>query len=217
MTALERFAGLVESQAALRARLGPPATEEELATFLRELGVSVPAVFVEFFRGFNGGSRPVWDAATETFVGSHETLFDDETLTLESLDSMVGTKRSWDEWEQEFRALAEADREESSRLALWHPSWVPFASSEAEILALATEPCFGGPANQVVWFDFKGHCCWEVRHASFEAWLRTLTECCASGCDAAVREAVQRTLNPEWRYIEFSTGDDRFQHPGTRF
>lgn len=58
--------------------------------------------------------------------------------------------------------------------ALWSRDWLPLAHDNSHLqFAYAPTECFGGPAGQVVAFDFKGGEDWDV-FESLDAWLDAL-------------------------------------------
>lgn len=213
---ISRLAEILRTKPEVAQRFAPHASETDVAELVATLGVALPDEFIEFFRLINGNVRPAWNEAKQELIGEEETLFPDSTLRLLSLEAVHRTKQSWDDLAREYEAMDGDARLEKWHFAFWHTSWVPFVVSEAEVFALATEPCFGGPKNQVVWFDFKGHECWEVPHESFADWIDTFAEILKADA-SAFDDAIRRRLNPKWRFIELVTGErsvDRFARMG---
>lgn len=214
---LERFIEVVRARS-LESRFAPGATPDELARFRREIALPVPDEFLEFFGHFNGTARPVWNDALKEFDGEECTLFDESTLRLLSLDFMLQGKQDWDEYSREYEDATAEQRSEWSRAhGFWNRAWIPFAENDNEVLALATAPCFGGPANQVLWFSYKGCDSWIVLSQSFGDWILTAAESLLAGVNS---DAIQREHNPDWRYIELAEGDaspSRFLPRGTLF
>ena len=214
---ISRLAEVLRTKPEVAQRFAPHASETDVVELVTTLGVALPDEFIELFQLINGNVKPAWDEGKRELVGEEETLFPDSTLRLLSLEAIPRTKQSWDDLAHEYEMMDDDARLEKWHLAFWRTSWIPFVVSEAEVFALATEPCFGGPRNQVVWFDFKGHECWEVPHESFADWIDTLAE--MLNADASrFDEAIGRRLNPKWRFIELVQGEtsaDRFARRGT--
>lgn len=214
---ISRLAEVLRTSPEVAQRFAPPASETDIAELVAALGVALPREFIELFQLINGNLRPAWDEVKLELVGNEETLFPDSTSRLLSLDAILSDKQSWDDLAREYEGMDNEARLEKWHFAFWHTSWVPIVVSEAEVFALATEPCFGGPRNQVVWFDYKGHGCWEVPHGSFADWIDTLAEMLKADA-SAFDEVIGRRLNPRWRFIELVMGEsspDRFVRPGT--
>ena len=82
---------------------------------------------------------------------------------------IVSDAAHWNELAKGFEASGKP-----AHGALWRAGWIPFAYNDESVLALATLPCFGGPAGQVIDVDFKTGLGWSVCFASFDEWLEAL-------------------------------------------
>ena len=213
--AVAQFVSVVSDDPALASRFAAGATEQELKKLSEALALAIPRELLELLSHFNGNAKPRWDDDRQEFEGEEETLFPDSLLRLLSIDDILSEKSDWDGLASEYEAMDDEAREEKWHFAFWNRAWVPFLTSGNEICAIATEPCFGGPAGQVVWFDYKGHDCWEVRHESFSDWLHTVSvmlKMDASDFD----DEVQRENNPRWRFIELDRSEpNRFEQHGS--
>jgi cell wall assembly regulator SMI1 len=213
--AVARFVSVVNADPGLASRFAAGATEQQIKGLSEALALDLPEELLAFLSHFDGNAEPRWNDDSQEYEGEEETLFADSTLRLLSVDGILREKSAWDDLASGYEAMDDEEREENRHRAFWNRAWVPFLTSEAEVFAIATEPCFAGPAGQVVWFDYKGHDCWEVRHESFSDWLRTVSAMLERDA-SAFDEAVQRENNPRWRFIELDTSEpERFERYGS--
>ena len=90
-------------------------------------------------------------------------------LRLNSPADWVVEKAHWDKLAAEYQAGGG-----NFSHALWSPMWLPLADDNSHLqFAYAPEECFGGPAGQVVAFDFKGGEDWQV-FPSLDDWLEAM-------------------------------------------
>ncbi len=180
------------------ARFAPGATAAEIHALQFAVGRPLPEEMLAF-HAFRDGTMG------QQMVLGYEVL---------GTSRIVDVKQMWDGLARDYENLPPEDRRARAHWALWDRAWVPVMSRDCEEFALATEPCFGGPAGQIVSFDFKGGGGWAVRHTSYSDWLFTLSALGeedlfdAHIADGAV-EALWRRLNPPTRWIaqEMPSGD----------
>lgn len=163
--ALERLISSVAADAARLALFAPGAPAEALQAYRREIGVPVPDALLEL-HAWRDGSRRWEGERPEAWICGRR---------LYSLAQSLDVKRSWDDLAARFPALSPAEQPDHAHWALWNPAWIPLMGHDSKEIALATAPCFGGPAGQIVSFDFKIGGGWKVEHASLTDWLATMT------------------------------------------
>ncbi|MEO6953069.1 MAG: SMI1/KNR4 family protein [Polyangia bacterium] len=99
-------------------------------------------------------------------------------LRFERVTGIASSQRFWDGLVTAF----EDGTSHSWEHAHFAHGWIPIADDGAhQQWSYAPAPCFGGPAGQVVCFDFKGGEGWDV-YVSLDTWLTAL----ASAIDARV-------------------------------
>jgi len=161
-TPIGRFVRAIEGRADAREWFASGATEPEIEAFRAAVGFPVPDDFFDFYRRFNG-TKPM------------EMNAFGRGLRLGSLESVLRTKAMWDGFAAELETMTVEERRAKAHFGFWHPRWIPFLDDwSAREWVLATVPCFGGPAGQIICFDFKGGSGWRIEHASFEDWLLTM-------------------------------------------
>ena len=200
--------GLLDRQPELAALFAPPAEPGAVAALQRELGLAVPDAFPALF-GLADGSV----GCESPYAARH--LLADDGLVLHSLAEVRRWKQFWDDLARDFAALDEAERQLVFHHAFWHPDWIPLAQSGMDdVYALATTPCFGGPAHQVVRFNTKGDACWEVVSPSLAAFVELLATLLERG-EPRLPSWKLAQLSPYARRIElFPITVDRFEREG---
>lgn len=205
--ALERLKSSVAADAARLALFAPGAPAEALEAYRRDIGVPVPDALLAL-HAWRDGSRRWEGARPEAWICGRR---------LYSLAQSLDVKQTWDEYAARFPALSPDEQPDHAHWALWSPAWIPLMGHDSQEVALATVPCFGGPAGQIVSFDFKIGGGWKVEHASLSDWLATLAALAeaslldAPDYDDRVR-AVCAKLNPGAFNVEMvdPTRADRF-------
>lgn len=85
------------------------------------------------------------------------------------LTSPADWSREKDHWDALSRAFEAGDGTFSH--AFWSRAWLPLGHDNSHLqFAYAPDECFGGPAGQVIAFDFKGGVEWTV-FPSLDGWL----------------------------------------------
>jgi cell wall assembly regulator SMI1 len=170
-------------------RFAPPASDEAVASFVASIGLEVPEAFLAFHRLHDGTARPVQDATGE--VSGEGRLFVDFRWL--SLHDLVRSKQTWD-------ATARAAEGDPVALAgpagYWHPTWLPFLQSDDLVGALCTAPCFGRPAGQVVFFDWRSDDGWTIEFPDFGSFVEAVA---GALNDGSIDRPQERTRGREVR------------------
>jgi cell wall assembly regulator SMI1 len=210
---VRRFASLLESDPALAARFSPPVAEIEAAQSLESLGVEVPQALRDLYRICDGNVSGHMDDAG-TYVPA-ANLFEQSGVRLLHVAKISRIKNDLDRDAASYESLDAEHRAQVYSHGFWHRSWIPLAIADYDIYALATRPCFGGPAGQVIRFGFKDGTEWHVVAPSLDALLVMFDS------EFRVDDYDRETLaaqNPGAREIEHVSGEggeDRFDRPGT--
>lgn len=158
------FVVAVDASPRQRGLLRDPATPETVESLRAALGLEAEAPLLAFYRAYDGSSR-----------GAHGSQHLVLGTTLLSASEVIETKAHWDGLAARFEALTDpAAQTQYMNHALWNRAWVPLAENDNRITALALAPCFGGPALQVVSFDFKAAEGWSI-WPSYDVWIAMLT------------------------------------------
>lgn len=123
--------------------LNPPATDAEITTLEQQLGVTLPADYVQVLRQHNGQR------------GLGDGLFDGQEFL-----SAQNVLAQWQIWKGlhdagEFKTL-HSSPVAGVRADWWNPRWIPFThDGGGNHLCLDLDPAEGGTAGQVitVWHD----------------------------------------------------------------
>src|SRR5665647_2641817 len=145
---VRRFASVLQEQPSLAARFSPPIAEIEAAQILERLGVEVPQALLDLYRICDGTVRADVDDAG-TYVPA-ACLFEEAGVELLPVAEVSRCKIGLDRDAAAYESLDAEDRRRVFHHGFWHRSWIPLAVGHVDIYALATRPCFGGPAGQVV-------------------------------------------------------------------
>lgn len=165
-TGLAHFSTILrEPQHAMRFAARPPAAE--VTALIAALGLPVPPELHQLYALCDGSARDEpW---------SKHPITPEDGLALLSVAEVAEWKQLWDGFARDYLNQTEDERRDHFHHGFWSPSWIPIAASSVDDLyALATAPCFGGPANQVVAFNYKGDTSWYVVAESLDAFLGRL-------------------------------------------
>jgi cell wall assembly regulator SMI1 len=206
-TVFERFIDALSASSDRLERFSPGASPAEIEDFRRAIGLDVPELLIELHAWRDGTTPLKIDDAAGTWSGNGRIY----GYEWHSLSAIVEKKRSLDGW-----AAGGAPNWES----VWNPAWLPLADNHHSMIMLATAPCFGGPAGQIVWFDYKSHIeYWSIEHESLEEWLTTVTALAEADLldgeynDDEVEDVVRGCYPTRWWVpVEPPTGD-RFERP----
>lgn len=186
--------------------------DESFDAFANDLGLPLPPPFRELYAWHGGDTLNsfVW-----TLGG------DDDGWFLEPLTSILATRRLWQERAAALRDASADDAPTLFNAGFWHPSFVPFMSDRsATELVVATAPCFGGPAGQIVSFDYKGGSWWRVLSSSLEVFLETMAELMETNASFYSLDEIQKARFPEYRIVELEASmlrdPSRFDGPPPR-
>jgi cell wall assembly regulator SMI1 len=138
--------------------LNPPATDAEIATLAQQLGVTLPADYVQVLKQHNGQR------------GLADGLFDGQEFL-----SAQNVFAQWQVWKQlhdagRFKALHSSPAA-GVRDDWWNPRWIPFThDGGGNHLCLDLDPAEGGAVGQVIsmWHDSGER---TVQGASFGEWF----------------------------------------------
>jgi len=133
------------------ARLQPGVSDQQLAEFEQELGVTLPEAFKAFYRWRNGQAIDHYESwqNNQTVMGLAEIRAAHRVLN-ELLDAGEFEGANW-----------------------WDAGWVPFLSNGAgDHLCLDTTGSFGGQAGQILEFWHDDGNRWVVA-PNFESWLES--------------------------------------------
>lgn len=207
----QELASLLDGDPAIAALFASPPAEADLAALVRDLGLDVPAAFHDLYRIADGTAK----SADGTEV---VRILDDDGVVVHSLAGVAKWKSFWDELTRGYAAMGEDERGSVFHYAFWHPAWIPIAMGIEDVYAVATEPCFGGPAGQVVRFPCDGGTRWTIASDSLDDFLGLIAAAIAGGARRLDRETLL-ALNPGARYVELIPGEagrDRFERPAKR-
>jgi cell wall assembly regulator SMI1 len=123
--------------------LNPPATDAEIATLQQQLGVTLPADYVQVLQQHNGQR------------GLADGLFDGQEF--------LSTQNVFEQWRL-WKGLHDAGQFKSMRSSpaqgvrddWWNPRWIPFThDGGGNHLCLDLDPAAGGAVGQVItlWHD----------------------------------------------------------------
>jgi cell wall assembly regulator SMI1 len=149
---------LQASNPALLSDLNPPASDAELRELEKQLGVALPADFIECLKIHNGQR------------GNAEWLFDgDEFLSTSNI------LMEWSAWNNllrdgEFDARTTCP-DDAIRGGWWRPNWIPFTSDgSGDHLCLDLDPSEKGSNGQVIkiFHDFSER---KLKSSDFSAWF----------------------------------------------
>ena len=170
--------------------------------FAAEVGLSLPPVFWAWVALHNGYQEA---------DGEHVHLPEEATWLL-SLEGMARWKRFWDDLARQFAAEPTSERR---HWAFWHPAWLPIAQDDYSVIALATEPCFGGPAHQIVRFSTDGSH-WRVITDSLDGFAAMITLATQWKFESLGLQTLLR-VNPDAREVELDPASPtRFDSEGER-
>lgn len=188
---------LLDRDPELAALFAPPAGPGAVTALLEELGLDVPDAYHALY-GLADGTVDCDSQYDARY------LLADDGLVLHSLAEVRCWKQFWDELARAYVSLDEAGRKGAFHHAFWHPDWIPLAHSGVnDVYALATTPCFGGPAHQVVRFSTEGDIYWEVVSPSLDAFVELL---------ATLLERREPDL-PAWKLAQLSPYARRIEMP----
>ncbi len=202
------LASQFESDPEIAALFASPPAPEEVAALVADLGLAVPEAFYSLFRLCNGsvGSEALYDA---------RSVLADDGLVLHSLAEIRKWKQFWDQLAHSYAALDAADRQPVFHHGFWNTAWLPIAMTILDdVYALATVPCFGGPAFQVVRFNVKGDAHWVLVSESLDQFLGLLATVLARR-ERSLRTWTLSQLAPGARWIELMPATpERFERTG---
>jgi cell wall assembly regulator SMI1 len=186
--------------------------DESFGAFANELGLPLPPLFRELYAWHGGDPINSFDW---TLGG------DDSGWFLEPLTSILATRRLWQERAAELRDASADDAPTLFNAGFWHPSFVPFMSDRsATEIVVATAPCFGGPAGQIVSFDYKGGSWWRVLGPSLEVFLETMAELMETNASFYSLDEIQKARFPGYRVVALEASmlrdPSRFDGPPPR-
>jgi cell wall assembly regulator SMI1 len=203
MDPVRRMLDVVRTRPELAQRFARRTSQERIDAFVAAIGLPVPPEMLTFYRELDG-TRGERAPDSDTYLPAESEPFPDRGLAIRPLEAIVRAKAIWDGLAAEFEAAAPAQRAKRFHLAFWNPTWIPFACDHsARDWAIATEPCFGGPAGQVIQFDFKGRDFWEIEHGSFGDWLLTMAQLLEEDVPAydEREDAIRRRCNPDAAFV----------------
>jgi cell wall assembly regulator SMI1 len=203
MDPVRRIVEVILARPLLAERFARKTSPERIDAFVAAIGLPVPPEMLAFYREIDG-TRTIYDADSDTHLPTESEPFADRGLAIQPLEMIVENKSMWDGFAGEFEASSPAQRRERFHLAFWNTAWIPFASNHSNCdWAIATEPCFGGPAGQIIQFDYKGRDFWEIEHRSFGDFLLTIAQLLEDDVPEydEREDEIRRRLNPDAAFV----------------
>jgi cell wall assembly regulator SMI1 len=205
----QKLSSLLHGNPAIAARFAAPPPAADLAARIRDLGVAVPEALLDLYRVCDGSLN-----ADDT--SENVPVTEDDGVIVHSLQGVVRWKSFWDGLARAYATKSESERAEAYHHAFWSNAWIPVATGLEKVYALATEPCFGGPAEQIVCFVLDDTR-WTVVSDSLDDFLALLADVLASGA-RSLDDQTLLAFNPGARYVDLIPGEvgaERFDRHAT--